>query len=197
MSVLELSFTNNVLESVTVAPSQCIESFRPPPTTNIQELTIHSNRWLRGQTSNPAHRLLQSLPALRKLVLNGCNEISFYKTLVRVRSEGRHGKRKLSVVCPHLAVVEINPIVEFRKHLGGQAASCIQLATDLSVLMWEREGRGAPLKRLNIVFPAKCEKEARYVEKGGGGWFGCVCGSRERCVNRSFGHWTPFSLRSL
>ena len=70
--------------------------------------------------------------------------------------------------------MEINPIVGFRKHLGGQAASCIQLATDLSVLMWEREGHGAPLKRLNVVVPAKCEKGARYKEKGGGGRFGCV-----------------------
>ena len=60
VSILQLSFINTVLEPVTVFTNQCIESFRPLPTTNIQKLTIHSYRWLRGQTSNPAHKLLQS-----------------------------------------------------------------------------------------------------------------------------------------
>ena len=160
---LELSFSNTALRPITVF-SQYVKSFQPLSKTNIQELVINSYQWPRGWTSDPVYDLLQLLPALWKLVLKGCNESPFYEALSRFRVEGRRGKRGL-IACPRLTVVEISPIVGFRKCLGGQAARCPRLVMDLSALVQTRKVCGAPLKRLTIVFPAQYQKEARYVEE--------------------------------
>ncbi|KAF9649867.1 hypothetical protein BDM02DRAFT_3185945 [Thelephora ganbajun] len=162
---LEVSVTNTIHELNAPFSGQCIRSFQPLSTTNIQELTIHSYRCPRRQTSNPVYDMLSSLSALRRLVLKGCKESPFYKALSRVEVEGKRGKRRLFVVCPHLIVVEIDPIVGFRRFLGDRTPPSSQLATDLSVLMQERKGRGASLKMLDIVFPAQCEREARRLKE--------------------------------
>jgi hypothetical protein len=154
---LELSVTNTDPGFLTTFSGWCIESFKPLSTTGVQELVIHSYQWPRGQMDNPVYDLLQSLSALRRLVLKGCNESPFYEAFCRDRG-------KKSLVCPCLTVVEINPIVEFRRCLGGQAP-CPQLAARLSTLVEARKGRGAPLKRLDVVFPAQCQEEAWYVER--------------------------------
>ena len=89
-------------------------------------------------------------------MLKGCNESPFYEAPCRDRG-------KESPACPRLTVVEINPIVEFRRCLGGQAP-CSQLVVRLSTLVEVRKGSGVPLKRLDVVFPAQCQEEAWYVE---------------------------------
>ena len=162
---LEILVTDAAQITDTTLPSKCIWSFRLISTANIRELTIHSYRCPRGQTKDPVGNLLRSLLALRKLVLKGCDERPFYKVLSRIRVEGRRGMRGLYAVCPDLTEVEIDPIVEFQRYLGGPIPPCQTLVTDLSKLIQERELRRAPLKRLKIVFPAQCWKEAQYVRE--------------------------------
>jgi len=157
---LEVSVTNTTRGLDATFTGRCIKSFQTLSTANIREITIHAYRHPRRHAGDHLHNLLRSLSALRKLVLKGCNETPFYEALTRVAIKGR-----LPVVCPHLAVVEIDPIVEFRRHLGYQAPPCSKLVTDLSTLTRKRKGHGAPLKRLKVVFPAECRVEARYVEK--------------------------------
>jgi len=157
---LEVSVTSTTQGINTAFPGRCIESFWPLSTTNVRELTIHAYRHPRRQAGDYIYNLLRSLAALRKLVLKGCNERPFYEALSRVAIEGR-----LPVVCPHLTVVEIDPIVEFQRHHGYKTPPCSKLVMDLSALMRKRKGRGVPLKRLKVVFPAECQVEARYVEK--------------------------------
>lgn len=132
------------------------------------------------------------LPVLWKLVLKGCNETLFYEALNRVRIEGRRGKRGLVIVCPHLTLVKINPIVGLRKCLGGQTTPCLRLVKDLSTLVQTRKVRGVPLKRLDIVFPARYQKEVRYA-KDGDDRFWHIGGSDASCVNSCFDRSTSSS----
>jgi hypothetical protein len=133
---------------------------------------------------NPVYDLLQSLSALRRLVLKGCNEGPFYEALC-------HDRGKKSLVCLRLTVVEINPIVEFRRYLGGQAP-CPQLVVRLSTLMEAKKGCGVPLKTLDVVSPAMSGRSLVCGEEGDDG-FGYVGSPCESCVNRCFGRWTVFS----
>ena len=162
---LEISVTDAAQRFGAAFSGRCIQSFRPLSAAQIQELTIHSYRGPQGQTDDPVYSLLQSLSSLRKLVLKGCDESPFYKALGRIKVQGMRGRRGLSLLCPHLAVVEINPIVEFQRYLGDGTPPCQKLVRDLSRLVQKRKGRGMSLKRLQIVFPAQCRKEARYVDK--------------------------------
>lgn len=152
---LEISVTDATQRFGTIFSGRCIQSFRSLSAAHIQELTVHSYRQPQGQMENPVHNLLRSLSSLRKLALKGCDESPFYEELSRIRVQGRRGKRGLSVVCPHLAVVEIDPIAEFQRYLGDQTP-CRTLVKDLSKLIQKRKGCGAPLKKLQIVFPAQC-----------------------------------------
>ena len=160
---LELSVTNAIQRFDTNFSSRCIQSFRPLSMASIRALTIHSYQ-PRGRLGNHVYNLLRSLPALAKLVLNGCSENPFYQALSRVRIDGKHGRRGRFVICPHLTEMEIDPIVEFRKCLGDQTPPCSKLAEYLFILVRTRKGCGAPLARLKITFPTRYRKEARFVE---------------------------------
>ena len=162
---LEISIADTAQRFNTAFSGRCIRSFRSLSVSYIRELTVHSYRRPQGQMENPVYTLLRSLSSLGKLVLKGCDESPFYEALSRIRVQGTRGRRGLSVVCPHLTVVEINPIVEFQRYLGDQTPPCRRLVEDLSKMMQKRKGCGAPLKRLQIVFPAQCREEVRYVEK--------------------------------
>jgi len=163
---LEISVTHAARRSGAAFSGQCIQSFRSLSVAQIQELTVHSYRGPQGRADGPVYNLLQSLSSLRKLVLKGCDESPFYKALSRIKVQGRCGRRDLSVgVCPHLAVVEIDPIVGFQRYLGDGTPPCKKLVEDLSGLIQRRKSRGAPLIKLQIVFPAQCRTEARYVGK--------------------------------
>ena len=163
---LEIHVTDAAQRFGAAFSGRCIQSFQSLPAAQIQELTVHHYRGPQGRADDPVYNLLRSLSSLRKLVLKGCDESPFYKALSRIKVQGGCGKRDLSVgVCPHLAVVEIDPIVEFQRYLGDGTPPCKELVIDLSAMIQRRKGRGAPLMKLQIVFPAQCRTEARHVGK--------------------------------
>ena len=163
---LEISVTAAAQRFAADFSGQCIQSFQSLSVVQIQELTVHSYRGPQGGVDGPVYNLLQSLSSLRKLVLKGCDESPFYKALSRIKVQGGCGRRDLSVsVCPHLTVVEIDSIVEFQRYLGDGTPPCEKLVRELSSMIQRRKGRGAPLVKLQIVFPAQCRTEARYVGK--------------------------------
>ena len=97
--------------------------------------------------------------------MKGCDEEPFYEALGQDRVNRRRGKRGAELICPHLIRMEINPVFKLLQSCLGDRVRCPRLMVFLAKLLRTREQRGAPLERLELVFPARCKEEARYIEK--------------------------------